>query len=152
MPTIEITRDDGTRFIGVSNSSIDQEGGGGAGALIVMPGVGWTLLDGKNVKVRGQHSQCGASGSRLFMQTFAAASGEPTTSRFTLIESGGDGYVSRLDGSDKHALPVGYYIDTVNSDPPVISEAQEYVAAELPDTANALAAAEDALQAEEPES
>ncbi|MBC8106584.1 MAG: hypothetical protein H7Z14_08345 [Anaerolineae bacterium] len=149
--TATITRPDGTAFNGVASDDITTEGTG-AGALMVFPSVGWVITAGRNVQVRNNHASGSAAGSKLLLQNFAApAAGKPSTSRFVLLESSGSASVSRLDGTGQQSFSPGEFIDVEHSNPAVISAAQTYVASSMPETADDLADAEQALEAEFPE-
>jgi hypothetical protein len=71
--------------------------------------------------------------------------------RILVVDAANGATVDALDGSDSRAMTTGQYVDIVNSNPVAIGQPKSYVAADLPDTAAALEAAEDAMQNEEPE-
>ena len=143
---ITINRGDGTSFTGVTDGTITQEGSGPA-ATIVFVGVGWLYVAGTGPSLRNGAANASAAGSRILLQNFAATGGQPSTSRFTLVESSGGGYVMALGGSTEYEFSEGQYIDVIHSNPPVINSPQTYVPNNMPETASAMAEAEEAMEA-----
>jgi hypothetical protein len=147
---ITVQRSDGTSFIGVSEGSIGQEGTG-QGATVVFPGTGWVLVSGVGPKVRSGQVQASATGSEILLQNFPASGIKPSTTRVLLVEASAGGTVAALDGSTQRSLSAGQYIDVENGDPVEIGMPQQYNGGSMGDTADALAAAQTALSAQDSE-
>jgi hypothetical protein len=148
---LRVEHGDGTFFDAVSDGTITEGGGGGTAAFIFFPGAGYVLTVGTAPTVKGSRAQITATGSKIFVQNFPAPATGPSMSRLLVLEASGGANASALDNSAEIALRAGQYVDVRNSNPVLIGSPQTYNASTLPETATALAAAEEAMEAEDPE-
>ena len=148
---IAVDRGDGTSFDGVSDGTITVSGNGTTGASIIFPGLGWAMVAGSHPKMKNNTAAIAASGSKILLQNFPAPPGGARKTRVLVVDASNGATVDALDASDSRALTAGQYVDIVNTNPIQIGQPNTYVPATMPETATALAAAEDAMENEEPE-
>lgn len=134
----------GSSFDAVSNGTITQQGTGAA-ATISFTGTGWVIVQGTNPSVKTTQSASGSTGSKILVENFAAVGGQPSTTRYLLVEASGGGWVSPNNSNTEYQFSAGQCIDVVNSNPPSIGSPQTYSATNFPGTASTLSTAEAAL-------